>query len=347
MEECLATIKDKSMTFIRNHVDSIPQTPFYLHIALTSPHTPHLPPPKWAGSSDGLTREDFIAYTDWIIGEIVTLLDTLKITDQTLLFFASDNGARDDIFTSQSTHTPHLYYKGQKADIYEAGHRVPVIVRWPGVVYPATQSTHTICLTDFMATAAAVVGFPLPQNTAEDSYSLLPVLLGKSADSLREGTVHHSSDGTFAIRVGDWKLTDGNMGSGGFTKPKVVAGPGTLYNIADDPSETTDLYSSNPDIVAKLRNLLNTYKSSGRSTSPNRNDAFWDKTSLVQKKHVLPATGHHAELFDLKGRKLAPIKEFMGKITLKELQLLPGLYLIRFDNGLARTVYLPIEACTR
>ena len=160
--------------------------------------------------------------------------------------------------------------RGQKADIWEGGHRVPFIVRWPGRITSGTSSNETISLIDLLATAADMVGDTLPGDAGEDSYSLLPILLGELSETpLREATVHHSLSGMFSIRQGPWKLILGR-GSGGFTEPQsLVPAPGEpegqLYNLDDDPGETVNVYDAYPDVVAELGALLEEYQQSGRS----------------------------------------------------------------------------------
>jgi arylsulfatase A-like enzyme len=187
------------------------------------------------------------------------------------VLFTSDNGApwtADDI--KKFVHRSNGPWRGQKADIWEAGHRVPFIVRWPGKVKAGSTSEQTICLTDVLATCAAITDTKLPENAGEDSVSFLPALVNDKLDKpLREATVHHSGSGMFAIRQGNWKWIDG-LGSGGFSAPRTEkpqpGGPaGQLYNLADDPQEQKNLHSDKPEIVAKLKALLQQYRDKGRS----------------------------------------------------------------------------------
>jgi arylsulfatase A-like enzyme len=169
-------------------------------------------------------------------------------------------------------HDPSYHFRGMKADIWEGGHRVPFIARWPGEINPGTQSDETICLTDFMATAAAIINEELPNNAAEDSYDLLPVLKGEKYNKpLREATVHHSGGGQFAIRQGKWKLISGG-GSGGWTPPrnnneaeKMGLPLIQLYDFSEDLEEQNNVQEEYPDVVQKLKQLLNDYREHGRS----------------------------------------------------------------------------------
>lgn len=155
-------------------------------------------------------------------------------------------------------HKANAGLRGQKADIWEGGHRIPLIVRWPGKVQPGSSSAALVCLTDLFATFAEVTGGKLP-GEAEDSVSFLPVLAGRS-ENARHSVVNHSIDGTFAIREGQWKLIPA-LGSHGFSVPSKVApqpgGPeGQLYDLAADPGETRNLWSEQADMVTRLSGLL-------------------------------------------------------------------------------------------
>lgn len=224
-----------------------------------------------------------MAATDRAIGRFRARLDSLGLSASIIVIVTADNGAHDNTF-KQYGHSPHMAWRGEKADIFEAGHRVPFFVKWPGVAKANATTAETICLTDFMATAAAIASIRLPDGAGEDSYSLLPIRLGRNlAAPLREATVHHSINGTFGIRQGNWKLVLDNMGSGGFTAPDSVAGPGTLYDLAANPGEDTtkDQYATKPTLVKNLRALLAKYKADGRSTALPRHDEFWQEPSRV------------------------------------------------------------------
>ncbi len=281
--EVLPKMADKAVAWLGDQKNAGPGKPFFLYLALPSPHTPHVPMPSMIGKSQAGVRGDYVAETDWAVGRVLKALDSLGLSQQTLVVVTSDNGAHDNTY-KQYGHTPHMGYRGEKADIFEAGHRIPFSIRWPGVVKAGAVSKEVVCLTDFMATAAAITGFRLPDSAGEDSYSLLPVLLGETLPGpLREATVHHSINGTFAIRQGAWKLAVDNMGSGGFTDPETVAGPGTLFDIIKNPGEDSlkDQYAAQPAVVKELRALLDKYKKDGRSTPKNRTDAFWQGPTAI------------------------------------------------------------------
>ncbi len=211
---------------------------------------------------------------DWSVGEILAALDRWNLADHTLVIVTSDNGA---ILAESAPHGHRSCgpWRGQKADAFEGGHRVPFLARWPGRIKAGETTDEIICLTDLLATVAAIIGKPLPNDAGEDSYNILPALLGqKDAKPIREAIVHHSTKGMFAIRQERWKLIEG-LGSGGYlTKPLFVATqpgepPGQLYDLQADPGETNNLYAQHPDIVRHLSALLKRYQESGR----NRPDA--------------------------------------------------------------------------
>jgi arylsulfatase A-like enzyme len=167
-------------------------------------------------------------------------------------------------------HDPSRPWRGIKADVWDGGHRMPFLARWPRHIAAGQTSTETICHTDLMATLAAILGATLPEDAGEDSYNVLPALLGAKLDApIREATVHHSIRGLFAIRQGRWKLVAG-LGSGGWTKPAGgkprPGGPrGQLYDMATDPKENHNLWLERPDVVKRLTALLDRYKREGRS----------------------------------------------------------------------------------
>ncbi len=246
--------------------------PFFLYLPLSAPHTPWLPTEQFRGKAQAGYYGDFVVQVDWVVGQVVDALQRKGLTDDTVLMITSDNGSNwPDPDIKKWGHDANMSYRGQKADIWEGGHRVPFIVRWPAKVQPGAVCQQTVCLTDLLATAADIVQDKLPAGAGEDSFSLLPALLDKQhSEPLRPATIHHSVNGTFAIRVGDWKLVEGNLGSGGFTNPKVVkpkpGGPqGQLYNLRNDPHETTNLYQSQPEQVERLSAMLEHYRREGRS----------------------------------------------------------------------------------
>lgn len=248
--------------------------PFFLYLPLSSPHAPIVPSKEWQGKSGLGDYGDFVMETDWAVGEVLAALDKAGVADNTLVFFTSDNGcspvAKVDKLEAEG-HFASAQFRGYKSDIWDGGHRVPFFVRWPGKVKAGAQCAQLICHTDLMATCAGMLGVKLPDNAGEDSVSLLPALLGTDKAPLREAVVHHSINGSFAIRQGRWKL-ELCGDSGGWSDPK----PGgktakslpdvQLYDLDSDIAETTNLQAGHPEEVARLTKLLERTIAEGRST---------------------------------------------------------------------------------
>ncbi len=270
--DVLPRIGEESVAIIQQEAEQ--DRPFFLYVPLSAPHTPWLPTDEYRGSSKAGYYGDFTAMVDVTIGQIIDALEQTGQKENTLLIVTSDNGSHwpvDDI--EEFDHRANGPYRGQKADIHEGGHRVPFFARWPGKIEPGSTCDQTICLTDLLATCAAIVGQDLPEDAAEDSFNLLPLLLGESpSEPIRPATIHHSAQGMFAIRSGDWKLIEG-LGTGGFTAPRSIdpstLGPedprGQLYNLAEDIAESNNLYNEHPEVVERLTKMLDEIRDSGRS----------------------------------------------------------------------------------
>ncbi len=269
--EVLPRLASEAVEYIERSSKDSGGKPFFLYFPLTAPHTPWLPTDEFRGKSKAGYYGDFVVQVDHVVGQVAAALEKTGQAGNTLLIVTSDNGSHWPVGdVKKFKHAANGNTRGQKADIWDGGHRVPFLARWPGQIRPGSSNDETICLTDFMATAAAIVGKKVPANAGEDSYNILPALLGKALEKpIREATVHHSLSGMFALRQGSWKLIVGR-GSGGFTnprrvKPKPGEPAGQLYNLADDPREEKNLYLEKPEVVARLKTLLNKYKKDGRS----------------------------------------------------------------------------------
>jgi len=277
--DVLPILTKRSVDFIRrqNDRDAQPRKPFFLYVALASPHTPIVPMKEWAGKSGLGAYGDFVMQTDAAVGEIIGALRDAQLEESTLVIFTSDNGCSPAAKVKDleaKGHFPSAQFRGYKADIWEGGHRVPFIVRWPGVVKAGTTSEQLICLGDFMATCAQITGVTLPENAGEDSISFLPALRGegdRGDPKPRDAIVHHSANGNFAVRQGPWKLCL-CAGSGGWGDPREPAAAKQnlptlqLYDLARDLAETTNVAAAHPEIVERLRALLQRYVDEGRST---------------------------------------------------------------------------------
>lgn len=280
-EEVLPHLTRKALDYIDAQAKT--KEPFFLYFPLPAPHTPILPTEEWKGKSGTNEYGDFVLMVDDVVGQILKSLKENNIDKNTLIVFTSDNGCSPTADFEELHglgHSPSHIYRGAKADIYEGGHRVPFIVQWPDKINAGGVCKETICLTDFMATAAAITGCTLPDQAGEDSYNLLPLLKKEEIVSpLREATVHHSVDGYFSIRKGKWKLIF-CAGSGGWSypTPQQAKEEGLtdfqLFNLEDDPSETTNIMGQNPEVVAELTALMEKYVKHGRSTpgQPQPND---------------------------------------------------------------------------
>ena len=208
---------------------------------------------------------------DWVVGQVLDTLDRLDIADNTLIIVTSDNGARAVCADGHDYgHAANGALRGQKADIWDGGHREPFVARWPQHIPAGSTSDELACLADMLATFAAITGADLPSNAGEDSYNLLPALVNESnREPIREALVHHSSHGVYSIRQGRWKLVLG-LGSGGFSEPVSIeptpGGPlGQLYDMEADLTETHNLWDERPEIVIELAALLEQYRQDGRS----------------------------------------------------------------------------------
>lgn len=266
------TFTQRAVNFIEQHATNASEQPFFLYLPLASPHTPWLPTENFRGISEAGEYGDFTAEVDWTVGQVMQQLEAHGMTENTLVMVASDNGSfwiQDDI--DRYDHLSNLNLRGIKADIYEGGNRIPLIARWPAQIDPGLVSDHLVSLVDLMGTFAELLDVELPANTAEDSYSFLPQLMGKESLTGRTDLIMHSSGGMFAIRQGDWKLIEGR-GSGGFTQPQFIEpGPGEpigqLYNLNEDLQETTNRYADEPEVVTELMALLNQQRDQGFSRS--------------------------------------------------------------------------------
>ncbi len=263
MEEVLPKLTSKAVTYINQQKEN--NAPFFLYFALPAPHTPILPTVKFQGKSKTNEYGDFVLMVDDVVAQIEKAIKLAGLENNTLIIFTSDNGCSpgaDFKELDSLGHHPSHVFRGAKADIYEGGHRIPFIAKWPGKINAKQTYDYTICLTDFMATCAAIVGDSLPSNAAEDSYNFLPVLLSEnSVVPVREATVHHSVNGSFSIRQGKWKLIF-CAGSGGWSSPrpketkKLGLYPVQLYNLEKDIAEENNVAEHNPEVVKRLTALM-------------------------------------------------------------------------------------------
>lgn len=229
------------------------EKPFFLYLPLCTPHTPIVPAPEFVGQSGAKEYGDWIYQGDWVLGQVLAALDRHQLADNTLIIVSSDNGAANRVYAP---------LRAAKTSIYEGGHRVPFLARWPGKIQAGSVCDDTICLNDLPATCAEIIGAKLPDNAGEDSVSILPDLLGTAKGPVREATVHQSHQGDLAIRQGPWKLIFLNNGRR------------ELFNLQTDLSEKNNVAEAHPEVVERLVALMNKYIAEGRSTAgaPQKNE---------------------------------------------------------------------------
>ncbi|MDF2378572.1 MAG: arylsulfatase [Verrucomicrobiales bacterium] len=275
--ECLADWAEASRNYIRERAEGESGDPFFLYLPLNSPHTPCVPGKAFKGKYPQYSwYADFVAETDWVVGEVLAQLAESGVDENTLVIFTADNGFAPYVEIPKmfaDGYQPSGDFRGAKATLFEGGHRVPFLVRWPAQVEAGTESEVTICTTDFFATFADVIGNldAIPDEAAEDSFSFYPAMKGE-ADEVRPFTVHHSIGGEFAIREGPWKLLLTNKikgGWGGMPGQEPIETPVEnvqLYHLGDDPGETKNLETTHPEKIEELVNLLAKAMADGRTT---------------------------------------------------------------------------------
>ena len=283
LEEVQPRLTEKAIAYLTERAASRDDKPFFLYVALAAPHTPILPTREFDGKTQTTPYGDFVVQVDADIGKIVAALDANGLATNTLVIVTSDNGfapAANVPDLKPFKHDSSAGLRGVKSDLFEGGHRMPFIVRWPAVTPAGTRCAETIGQFDLLATCADLLGTKLPADAGEDSVSFLPLLRGKPAlDSRREAVVHHSANGSFSIRQGQWKLLL-CPGSGGWSYPSTSPSvwtrpvadnleglpPFQLYNLAIDWAEKTNVATGHLDIVQRLGRLMRSYVEGGRST---------------------------------------------------------------------------------
>lgn len=273
--QVLPTLTRRGVEFIRSRKNN--DKPFFLYFALPSPHAPIIPNNEFDGKSKAGAYGDFVVQTDDACGQILDALRESGLEKNTIVVFSSDNGpenlayARDD----KHGHWSSAPLRGLKRDIYEGGHRIPLVIKWPGLTNPGTVSNALISQIDLMATFASAVGYDLPENAADDSHDFLPWLKGVSKNPPRSLHVHNTNAGSYAIRSGDWLLIDAKSG---YTSKKPTAtwikkhgaieGTATgsqLFNLKEDIGQLHDVSNANPEKVNELKATLKTIRDQGHS----------------------------------------------------------------------------------
>ncbi len=288
--ECLTRFTDKAIEWIENHLKAqkrgaegadaraATHKSFFLYLPYTSPHKPVIPLGSFRGKSEAGAYGDFMMETDWHVGRILELLDREQLAEDTLMVFSSDNGPettwkqRIELYDHDSSGI----YKEGKRSIYEGGHRVPFLVRWPAVIKAGGVCHQPVCQTDLLATFAEILGTELPVDAGEDSASLYPVFVDAGADLQRPPLINHGSSGRFAIRDGDWKLV--------MPHKKLSF---ELYNLKSDPGEEDNVYQSNPELAKKLERRITRIVREGRSTpgkAQTNDTGWWDDLTWTEEE---------------------------------------------------------------
>lgn len=290
-KQVLSVITQKTINVINKNANG--DKPFFIYMALSAPHTPIIPTDEFKGKS-GLDNPfgDFVLMVDGVVGEIMNTLEKQGVSKNTILIFTSDNGCspRADFEQLASKgHNPSYVFRGTKADIFEGGHRVPYVVRWPASVKPG-KSDQLVCTTDLFATIADVLHVKYPDNVAEDSYSFLPALHVKSKATIRNSIVNHSINGSFAYCKENLKVIF-CPGSGGWSNPKPnskeekILPKFQLYNLNTDIAEGINLQDKYPKIVEQYKKELTKIITDGRSTEGEK-----QKNDEKKQKNDKPET---------------------------------------------------------
>lgn len=279
LEEVDLVFLEKSQKFLKAQVK---EKPFFLLHSMQAVHLPSFPAKQFQGKTKSGPHGDFIFQMDWIVGELMKTLEEEGLAENTIVIFGSDNGPEVPSIIAMRRDHDHdgaRPWRGVKRDQWEGGHRTPFIVKWPNGVKPGSVSDEIVSLTDVFATCAAITNSTFPKSAGEDSFDLTPVLKGTQGDKpLRPYTLQQTFAKKLSIRQGDWKYID-HQGSGGnnyenpsewgmkqFALPNTdPEAPGQLFNLKDDPGETTNLYSKRPEMMKKLKALLDESVASGRT----------------------------------------------------------------------------------
>ncbi|MBT4140016.1 MAG: arylsulfatase [Candidatus Latescibacteria bacterium] len=290
-DKVLVDITDKAVGVVEDAAGK--DQPFFLYVPFTAPHTPVAPSKDFIGRSGTKDQYlDFVLEVDHSVGRIVAAVEAAGVTEDTLIVFTSDNGPERFMHLRKEEigHYSAAGFRGCKRDNWDGGHRVPFVAQWPAEIPKDTTSGQTVSLVDFFATAAAIVDADVPDDAAEDSFDLLPAMLGTDNEvPIRETTIHHSASGCFAIRKGDWKLLI-HQGSGGNKYDDFTdMSPVQLYQIGEDEGEDQNVYKAHPDVVKELAEDFMKIVDDGRSRPGGVQSNYDDENRWGQVKDAVEA----------------------------------------------------------
>lgn len=289
-ERVLDELTDK----VLEKIDEYHEEPFFIYFPMPAPHTPILPAAEFQGKSGTNEYGDFVLHCDHVVGKIVEKLKETGIYDDTILIYTSDNGCSPEADYEElkaKGHNPSYVFRGTKADIYEGGHRIPMIVQWPNGMPTGKSCDKIVCLSDFMATMAELFGVKLEDSCGEDSVSNLSLWKKPDGEEVRKDIIHQSIDGSLSIRRGAYKL-ELCPGSGGWSDPK----PGEenpeeprfqLYDLSKDVREQKNVIEDHMELAKELKNQLKIYIQNGRSTpgvpQSNNGQRIWETISWLDE----------------------------------------------------------------
>ncbi|NJB83670.1 sulfatase family protein [Wenyingzhuangia aestuarii] len=294
-DELLGLLAQETTKWIKDNKDN----PFFVYMPLHSPHSPIVPSSDFVNKSQLNNHGDYCLETDYTIGKVLNMLDELNIADNTMVIFTADNGTSPKAQLGEMQAKGHYtswIYRGLKGTLWEGGHRMPFLVRWPQVAKANTVSNKPICTTDFFATCAEVTGVDLKDNEAEDSFSFLSALKGNDKRDKDRIITHHSDKGVFAVRQGKWKLMMDHKGGSPRANPKDKLQPVKnidtvlLFDMEKDAIESTNLSKEHPEIVIHLKKELARIIKRGRSnegknqpTDLNDPNLKWPQINMLQE----------------------------------------------------------------
>lgn len=290
-----AHVLDELTDKVLEQIEENRERPFFLYFPMPAPHTPILPAERFWGKSGTNEYGDFVLHVDDVVGRIQRKLQETGLLDNTIVIYTSDNGcspAAGFPELLEKGHNPSYVFRGAKADIYEGGHRVPLIVQWPGQIPAGSFCDRVVCLSDLMATVCDLLGIDMKEEDGVDSVSNLSLWKKPDGPEVREDVIHQSIDGSLSIRKGKWKLAM-CPGSGGWSAPQpgeeaAEAPRFQLYDLSLDIGEQRNVIEAHPEEARELRGILKRHILRGRSTpgpvQENNGQAVWDTVRWIEEE---------------------------------------------------------------